>query len=91
MTIADRRAAFRKLHESGCFVIPNPSNVGEAKRLAKLGFKAIASSSAGAAWTFYTAACAASSSCADITGRRCRTASRRSWPSSSARSADGDG
>lgn len=50
MTIADRRAAFRKLHESGCFVIPNPSNVGEAKRLAKLGFKAIASSSAGAAW-----------------------------------------
>ena len=50
MSIAERRAAFRKLHESGCFVIPNPSSIGEAKRLAKLGFKAIASSSAGAAW-----------------------------------------
>ena len=52
MTIAERRATFRKLHESGCFVIPNPSSVGEAKRLAKLGFKAIASSSAGSAWIF---------------------------------------
>lgn len=50
MNIADRRAAFRNLHESGCFVIPNPSNIGEAKRLETLGFKAIASSSAGAAW-----------------------------------------
>ena len=43
-------AAFRKLHESGCFTIPNPWDIGSAKRLEKLGFKALASSSAAAAW-----------------------------------------
>src|SRR5262245_25442178 len=47
---ADKRAAFRKLHESGCFVIPNPFDVGTAKALQHLGFKAIASTSAGFAW-----------------------------------------
>src|SRR6516164_3448981 len=48
---ADKRANFRKLHESGCFVIPNPFDVGTAKALQHLGFKAIASTSAGYAWT----------------------------------------
>jgi 2-methylisocitrate lyase-like PEP mutase family enzyme len=47
----DKRAAFRKLHESGCFVLPNPWDVGGARALAHLGFKAIASTSAGYAWS----------------------------------------
>jgi 2-methylisocitrate lyase-like PEP mutase family enzyme len=47
----DKRAAFRKLHETGCFVLPNPWDVGSAKALAHLGFKAIASTSAGYAWS----------------------------------------
>ncbi len=50
-TTADRRATFRKLHESGCFVLPNPFDVGSARALQHLGFKAIASTSAGFAWT----------------------------------------
>lgn len=49
-TIVERRAAFRALHQSGCFVVPNPWDGGSAIRLAKLGFKALASTSAGAAW-----------------------------------------
>lgn len=44
-------AAFRKLHEQGCFVIPNPWDRGSAIYLEKLGFKAIASTSAGFAWS----------------------------------------
>lgn len=44
-------AAFRRLHESGCFVIPNPWDRGSAVFLAKSGFKALASSSAGFAWS----------------------------------------
>jgi 2-methylisocitrate lyase-like PEP mutase family enzyme len=51
VTIADKRANFRKLHEAGCFVLPNPFDVGSAKALQHLGFKAIASTSAGFAWT----------------------------------------
>jgi 2-methylisocitrate lyase-like PEP mutase family enzyme len=51
VTSADKRATFRKMHESGCFVLPNPHDVGSAKALQHLGFKAIASSSAGFAWT----------------------------------------
>jgi 2-methylisocitrate lyase-like PEP mutase family enzyme len=47
--LAARRAAFRKLHESGSFVLPNPWDAGGAKRLEKLGFEAIASTSSGAA------------------------------------------
>ncbi len=50
-TTADKRAAFRKLHEAGCFVLPNPWDVGSAKALQHLGFKAIASTSAGFAWS----------------------------------------
>ncbi len=51
LTPADKRAAFRKLHESGCFIIPNPFDVGSAMALQHLGFKALASTSAGFAWT----------------------------------------
>jgi 2-methylisocitrate lyase-like PEP mutase family enzyme len=51
LTIADKRAAFRKMHESGCFILPNPFDVGTAKALQHLGFKAIASTSAGFAWS----------------------------------------
>ena len=47
---ADRRARFRALHQSGCFAIPNPWDGGSAQRLAKAGFEALASTSAGAAW-----------------------------------------
>lgn len=49
-SIAARRAAFRALHETGCFVLPNPWDGGSAVRLARAGFKALASTSAGAAW-----------------------------------------
>ncbi len=49
-TIAARRHAFRQLHESGCFVLPNPWDIGSARALQSLGFKALASTSAGAAW-----------------------------------------
>src|SRR3982074_2595856 len=51
VTTADKRAAFRKLHEAGCFVLPNPYDAGSAKALQHLGFKALASTSAGFAWT----------------------------------------
>ncbi len=47
---ATKRARFRQLHESGCFVLPNPWDAGSARRLEKLGFAALASSSAGMAW-----------------------------------------
>jgi 2-methylisocitrate lyase-like PEP mutase family enzyme len=49
-TIAEKRATFRALHEQGFFIIPNAWDGGSAVRLTKLGFKAIASTSAGAAW-----------------------------------------
>jgi 2-methylisocitrate lyase-like PEP mutase family enzyme len=51
ITTADKRATFHKLHETGCFALPNPYDVGSAKALAHLGFKALASTSAGFAWT----------------------------------------
>src|SRR5271163_5019015 len=51
ISLADKRATFRKLHESDCFAIPNPFDVGSAKALAHMGFKALASTSAGFAWT----------------------------------------
>jgi 2-methylisocitrate lyase-like PEP mutase family enzyme len=47
MSIADKRRAFRALHQSGCFVIPNPWNVGSARYLQDLGFKALATTSSG--------------------------------------------
>ena len=51
VTTASKRATFHKMHESGCFVLPNPFDVGSAKALQHLGFKALASTSAGFAWT----------------------------------------
>jgi 2-methylisocitrate lyase-like PEP mutase family enzyme len=50
-TTAEKRATFRKMHESGCFVLPNPWDAGSARALQHLGFKAIASTSAGFAWS----------------------------------------
>src|SRR6202047_383823 len=50
-SVADKRHAFRKLHESGCFVIPNPWDVGSARYLQGLGFKALATTSAGFAFS----------------------------------------
>jgi 2-methylisocitrate lyase-like PEP mutase family enzyme len=46
-----RNETFHKLHESGCFVIPNPWDVGSARVLAQLGFKALATTSSGIAWS----------------------------------------
>jgi 2-methylisocitrate lyase-like PEP mutase family enzyme len=51
VSVTEKRAAFRRLHESGCFVIPNPFDAGSAVLLQSLGFKALASSSAGMAWS----------------------------------------
>jgi 2-methylisocitrate lyase-like PEP mutase family enzyme len=48
---ADRRRVFRRLHEQGCFVIPNPWDAGSARLLAGLGFKALATTSSGFAWS----------------------------------------
>jgi 2-methylisocitrate lyase-like PEP mutase family enzyme len=48
---APRRAVFRKLHESGCFVIPNPWDVGTAVYLRRLGFQALATTSSGLAFS----------------------------------------
>ncbi len=48
---AERCREFRRLHESGCFVIPNPWDVGSARLLARLGFKALATTSSGLAWS----------------------------------------
>src|SRR5438876_3702743 len=50
-SIEEKRAEFRKLHESGCFAIPNPWDIGSAKYLQHLGFKAIATTSAGFAFS----------------------------------------
>jgi len=50
-SFVERRRAFRRLHESGCFVIPNPWDAGSARYLQHLGFKALATTSAGAAWS----------------------------------------
>ena len=50
-TTREKRASFRKLHESGCFLLPNPWDVGSARMLEHLGFDAIASTSAGFAWS----------------------------------------
>jgi 2-methylisocitrate lyase-like PEP mutase family enzyme len=44
---ADKRRTFHALHQSGCFVIPNPWNIGSARYLQGLGFKALATTSSG--------------------------------------------
>lgn len=51
VTVGEKRAAFRKLHESGCFVLPNPWDIGSAQILQTMGFKALASTSSGFAWS----------------------------------------
>src|ERR1700722_6956920 len=50
-SISDKRRTFARLHDSGCFAIPNPFDVGSALYLQNLGFKAIATTSSGFAWT----------------------------------------
>lgn len=50
-SIADKRRTFHRLHQSGCFVIPNPWDVGSAVYLQHLGFKALATTSSGFAWS----------------------------------------
>jgi 2-methylisocitrate lyase-like PEP mutase family enzyme len=47
----DRYRRFRELHGSGCFVIPNPWDIGSARLLAQLGFPALATTSSGFAWS----------------------------------------
>jgi 2-methylisocitrate lyase-like PEP mutase family enzyme len=49
--LAARRRAFHDLHRTGCFVIPNPWDRGSAVLLAQLGFRALATTSSGFAWT----------------------------------------
>ena len=50
-SISDKRRTFHQLHASGCFVIPNPWDVGSARYLQGLGFKALATTSSGFAWS----------------------------------------
>jgi 2-methylisocitrate lyase-like PEP mutase family enzyme len=50
-TVVEKREAFAALHRSGCFVIPNPWDVGSARLLEHLGFPALATTSTGFAWT----------------------------------------
>src|SRR3989454_3229893 len=47
----DRSRMFRQLHESGCFLVPNPWDLGSARLLAQLGFRALATTSSGFAWS----------------------------------------
>lgn len=50
-SITEKRATFHALHKSGCFVIPNPWDIGSARWLQGMGFKALASTSSGFAWS----------------------------------------
>jgi len=50
-TVKEKRARFRELHQSGCFILPNPWDVGSARMLESLGFEALASTSTGYAWS----------------------------------------
>jgi 2-methylisocitrate lyase-like PEP mutase family enzyme len=50
-SVADKRRTFHELHKQGCFVIPNPWDVGSARFLQGLGFKALATTSSGFAWS----------------------------------------
>ena len=51
LTAAAKRATFRALHQQGCFVLPNPWDVGSARLFQHMGFAALASTSSGYAWT----------------------------------------
>ncbi len=48
---AEKRRAFRLLHEAGCFVIPNPWDIGGVRFLQSLGFEALATTSSGHSWS----------------------------------------
>lgn len=50
-SVADKRRTFHQMHEAGCFIIPNPWDVGSARFLQGLGFKALATTSSGFAWS----------------------------------------
>jgi 2-methylisocitrate lyase-like PEP mutase family enzyme len=50
-SVEEKRRKFRQLHENGCFAIPNPWDIGSARYLQHLGFKAIATTSAGFAFS----------------------------------------
>src|SRR6185312_12192719 len=50
-SVSEKRAAFHELHKRGCFVIPNPWDIGSARWLQGMGFKALASTSSGFAWS----------------------------------------
>jgi 2-methylisocitrate lyase-like PEP mutase family enzyme len=50
-TTAEKRAIFRELHASGCFVLPNPWDIGSARYLQNMGFKALATTSSGFSWS----------------------------------------
>ena len=50
-TVSEKRQEFRRLHQSGCFVIPNPWDIGTTRYLENMGFKALATTSAGFAWS----------------------------------------
>lgn len=50
-TLIQRTEAFHRLHQAGCFVIPNPWDLGSARVLAQLGFPALATTSSGFAWS----------------------------------------
>ena len=49
--LGERGRTFHALHQSGCFVIPNPWDRGSARLLAQLGFRALATTSSGMAWS----------------------------------------
>jgi 2-methylisocitrate lyase-like PEP mutase family enzyme len=48
--MTQKAEAFRRLHDAGCFVMPNPWDVGSAIALERMGFEALATTSAGSAW-----------------------------------------
>src|SRR5579871_1699052 len=50
LTVAEKRRRFAEMHAAGCFIMPNPYDVGSAKYLTSLGFQALATSSAGMAF-----------------------------------------
>src|SRR6185503_11274363 len=50
-SMAEKRRIFREMHDSGCFVIPNPFDIGSARWLQGRGFRALATTSSGAAWS----------------------------------------
>ena len=49
-SVTERREAFREMHRAGCFLLPNPWDIGTAKYLAAQGFRALATTSSGAAY-----------------------------------------